>query len=76
MSNEDFQKVMLEGLKGINTRLDSIEEELNVVKKELKEVKKELKEVKEIALRTEEQVVKITEFKQGLQEKFQDIVNL
>ena len=101
MSNEEFQKIMLNSIKELNNnlkefkdhvnkrfdavdkRFNTIEKELSEVKKELSEVKKELSEVKAIALRTEDQVMKITEFKNvvqktatDIQDNLQTIINL
>ena len=94
MSNEEFQKIMLNSIKELNNnlkefkdhvnkRFDAVDKRFNTIEKELSEVKKELSEVKAIALRTEDQVMKITEFKNvvqktatDIQDNLQTIINL
>jgi len=60
MSQDEFQKAVLNQLNNISSRLTSLEEEV--------------KEVKEIVLRTEEQTKNLTEFKQVIKDTATDLI--
>jgi hypothetical protein len=65
MSNEEFQKLVLEKL----LILDGI-------KKDVEEIKKRFDNLEKQGNRIEDQVMKLSEYKQAVNEKLQDIVNL
>lgn len=60
MSQEEFQKIVLNKLNDITSRLTNLENEV--------------KEVKEIVLRTEEQTKGLTEFKQAVKENAESLI--
>ena len=74
MSQEEFQKLVLEKFDNLENEINNLKKEVKEVKNEVQEVKNEVQEVKTIVLRTEEQTKQNTEFKQAVKDSASDLL--
>lgn len=72
MSNEEFQTLVLKKL----DKLDGLSKDVAGLKDGQDEIIKRLDRIEALTVSIEEQTKKLTEFKQGIKDKFHDIVNL